>query len=453
MNEELQSMFDELREDLDREAPGLAVRRLENLAVSEVADLFAMLGIDERILLIRQMPAERAAAVLAEIDDRSLGDLLDILQDREIVELLDTLPSDDAADFVSHLDEEDQDRVIEMLDRVDHQDAVELKELLRYPEDTAGGVMAKEYLSIPQESAVGALQEALRTMDEAELYSMHFGFVVDRAGQLVGQVSLLKLLLSSPHETAAAIMDRDPIRAQVTDDQEQVANLFVRHDLVALPVVDSEGLLIGRITVDDAMDVLEEEATEDVARLAGSSAEEIGSTSVWEISRARLPWLLLGLGGELIAALVLSGFEETLRARVILAFFIPVVTATGGNTGIQTSAIMIRMLVTHDFDRRRAGRHLLREFLVALVIGLVLGGLMVVALLLWRHDAGLGLVIGLSLMSVVLVSGMVGSAVPLLCDRFGIDPTVATGPFITTTNDVLGLMVYLTLAHQLLQVW
>jgi magnesium transporter len=277
--------------------------------------------------------------------------------------------------------------------------------------------------------------------------------VVDRAGQLVGQVSLLKLLLSSPHETAAAIMDPDPIRAQVTDDQEQVANLFVRHDLVALPVVDSEGLLTGRITVDDAMDVLEEEATEDVARLAGSSAEEIGSTSVWEISRARLPWLLLGLGGELIAALVLSGFEETLRARVILAFFIPVVTATGGNTGIQTSAIMIRMLVTHDFDRRRAGRHLLREFLVALVIGLVLGGLMVVALLLWRHDAGLGLVIGLSLMSVVLVSGMVGSAVPLLCDRFGIDPTVATGPFITTTNDVLGLMVYLTLAHQLLQVW
>jgi magnesium transporter len=415
MNEGLQTLFDELRDDLDRESPALAARRLADLAASEVADLFALLGTDERILLVRQMPAEQAASVLAEIDDRSLTDVLEILQDREIVELLDTLPSDDAADLVSHLDEEDQDRVIEMLDRVDHQDAVELKELLRYPEDTAGGVMAKEYLSIPRDRTVGAVQEALRRMDEAELDSMHFGFVVDSAGHLVGQVSLLKLLLSAHHKTAAAIMDPDPIRAQVTDDQEQVANLFVRHDLVSLPVVDSEDRLIGRITVDDAMDVLEEEATEDVARL--------------------------------------SRFEETLRTRVILTFFIPMVMATGGNTGIQTSSIMIRMLVTHDLDRRRAGRHLLREFLVAMVIGLLLGALMVVTLLLWKHDADLGFVIGLSLMSVVLISGMVGSTVPLLCDRFGIDPTLATGPFITTTNDVFGLMVYLAIAHQLLQVW
>jgi magnesium transporter len=181
--------------------------------------------------------------------------------------------------------------------------------------------------------------------------------------------------------------------------------------------------------------------------------EEVGSTSVWEISRARLPWLLLGLAGQLLAALVLSRFEETLKTRVILTFFIPMVMATGGNTGIQTSSIMIRMLVTHDLDRRRAGQHLMREFLVALVIGLTLGGLMVVTLLLWRHEADLGFVIGLSLMSVVLISGMVGSTVPLLCDRFGIDPTLATGPFITTTNDVLGLMVYLAIAHQLLQVW
>jgi magnesium transporter len=453
MNEGLQILFDELRADLDRDSPALAARRLADLASSEVADLFALLATDERILLVRQMPAEQAASVLAEIDDRSLSDVLEILQDREIVELLDTLPSDDAADLVSHLDEEDQDRVIEMLDRVDHQDAVELKELLRYPEDTAGGVMAKEYLSIPEDRAVGTVHEALRTMDESELDSMHFGFVVDGAGRLVGRFSLLRLLLSPLHQTAAAIMDPDPIRAQVTDDQEKVANLFVRHDLVSLPVVDSEDRLIGRITVDDAMDVLEEEATEDVARLAGSSVEEVGSTSVWEISRARLPWLLLGLAGQLLAAVVLSRFEETLKTRVILTFFIPMVMATGGNTGIQTSSIMIRMLVTHDLDRRRAGQHLMREFLVALVIGLTLGGLMVVTLLLWRHEADLGFVIGLSLMSVVLISGMVGSTVPLLCDRFGIDPTLATGPFITTTNDVLGLMVYLAIAHQLLQVW
>jgi magnesium transporter len=451
--EDLQVVYDDLRENLDQDSPAAAARRLADLAPSEVADLFSLIDTDERILLVRQMPAEQAAAVLSEIDDRSLADVLELLQDREIVELLDTLPSDDAADLVGYLDEEDQDRVIEMLDRVDHQDAVELKELLRYPEDSAGGVMAKEYLSIPVDRPVGAVQEALRTMQESELDSMHYAFVVDGGGHLVGQISLLKLLLAPAHKPVAKVMELDPIRAQVSDDQEEVANLFIRHDLVSLPVVDGEDRLVGRVTVDDAMDVLEEEATEDVARLAGSSAEEFGSTSVWEISRARLPWLLLGLAGQLLAAVVLSRFEESLRTRVILTFFIPMVMATGGNTGIQTSSIMIRMLVTHDLDRRRAGRHLLREFMVALLIGALLGGLMVLTLLLWKQETGIGLVIGLSLMSVVLISGMVGSTVPLLCSRFGIDPTLATGPFITTTNDVLGLLVYLAIAHVLLQAW
>jgi magnesium transporter len=453
MNDELQAIFDDLRVDLDQESPATAARRLADLAPSEVADLFALIDADERILLVRQMPAEQAAAVLSEIDDRSLGDVLELLQDREIVELLDTLPSDDAADIVGQLDEEDRDRVIEMLDRVDHQDAVELKELLRYPEDTAGGVMGKEYLSIPHGSTVGAVNEALRNMEESEIDSMHYAFVVDGAGHLVGQVGLLRLLLSPPTQSIATIMEVEPVKAQVSDDQEQVANLFIRHDLVSLPVVDAHGRLVGRVTVDDAMDVLEEEVTEDVARLAGSSVEEFGSTSVWQISRARLPWLLLGLAGQLLAALFLSRFEESLRTRVILTFFIPMVMATGGNTGIQTSSIMIRMLVTHDLDRRRAGRHLIREFLVAVLIGALLGGLMVVILIIWKQQADIGIVIGLSLMSVVLISGMVGSTVPLLCSRFGIDPTLATGPFITTTNDVVGLMVYLAIAHSLLQIW
>lgn len=453
MNEELQPLFEALRADLDQDSPAAAARRLAELPPSEIADLFSPLDTRDRILLVRQMPAEQAASVLSEIDDRSLGDVLDLLQDREIVELLDTLPSDDAADLVSHLDEEDQGRLIRMLDRVDHQDAVELEELLRYPEDSAGGVMAKEYLSVPRDGAIGAVQEALRRMEESELNSMHYAFVVDAGGRLVGKISLLKLMLSDPGATAADVMETEPIRAQVADDQEQVANLFIRHDLVSLPVVDATDRLVGRVTVDDAMDVLEEEATEDVARLAGSSVEEVGSNSVWQISRARLPWLLLGLAGQLVGAVVLSRFEESLRARVILTFFIPMVMATGGNTGIQTSSIMIRMLVTQDLDRRRAGRHLLREFSVALLIGALLGAIMVVALLIWRQDIDLGLVIGLSLMSVVLLSGMVGSTVPLLCSRFGIDPTLATGPFITTTNDVLGLLVYLAIAHLLLQVW
>ncbi|HKK70507.1 MAG TPA: magnesium transporter [Candidatus Krumholzibacteria bacterium] len=451
MTDDLIVLYEAVRSDLERDDPRKAVERLEEVTPSDVADLFRSLEGDERIALVRAMPAERAAEVLAEIDDRSLVEVLEILQDDEIVGMLDTLPSDDAADLVGYMDTDDQDRLIQLLREVDHQDAVELQELLRYPEDTAGGVMAKEYLAARRDQSVGTVQHLVRKLPDEELASMHFCFVVDEAGRLVGQVGLLKLMLSPTEKPLHEVMEPDPLVAHVSDDQEEVANLFLWHDLLSLPIVDAGHRLVGRVTVDDAMDVLTEEATEDVARLAGSSAEEFGETSVWRISRARLPWLMLGLVGQLFAALIMSGFEESLRARVILTFFIPMVMATGGNTGIQTSSIMIRALVTHEFDRIRAGRHLARELGVSLLLGAVLGGLMVGVLTLWKQDPTVGVIIGVSLMTVVVMSAMVGSLVPLLCARIDVDPTLATGPFITTTNDVLGLMAYLWIAHSLLQ--
>ena len=450
MSDELLQLYDTVRGDLEREDAGAAAVRLQEVAAADVADLFRSLEPDERIALVRAMPADRAAEVLAEIDDRSVVDVLDLLQDTEIVDLLDTLPSDDAADLVGHLDSQDQDRLVDMLHKVDRQDAVELRELLRYAEDTAGGVMAKEYLAADQEQTVGTVQELIRRMADEDLHQMHFCFVVDHDGRLVGQVGLLKLMLSPPERRLREVMEDDPLVGHVSDDQEEVANMFLWHDLVSLPIVDAGHRLVGRVTVDDAMDVLTEEATEDVARLAGSSAEEVGETSVWRIGRARLPWLMLGLLGQLLAAVVMSRFEESLRTRVILAFFVPMVMATGGNTGMQTSSIMIRALVTHEFDRIRAGRHLLRELGVSLLLGLVLGGVMVGVLAAWKQDVTVGVVIGLSLMAVVVMSAMVGSLVPLICTRFDIDPTVATGPFITTTNDVLGLLAYLWIAQALL---
>lgn len=450
MTEDLQVLYDRVRAELERGDAAAAAARLVDVHSSDVADLFRSLSTEHCIALVRAMQADQAAAVLSEIDDRSLVDVLDLLHDGEIVEMLDTLPSDDAADLVAYLDEEGQDRVIELLHEVDRQDAVEIEELLRYAEDTAGGLMAKEYLAARADQTVGVVQGELRKVAEEDLAKLHFCFVIDAQGQLVGQVPLLKLMLSPQTRRLREIMDPDPLRATVHDDQEHVANQFLWHDLVSLPIVDDQNRLVGRVTVDDAMDVLTEEATEDMARLAGSSAEEVGETSVWRISRARMPWLFLGLIGQIVAALVLSRFEESLRARVILTFFIPMVMATGGNTGIQTSSIMIRMLVTHDFDRIRAGRHLLRELGVSLLMGALLGLVMVGVLALWKADVMLGLVIGLSLMSVVVMAAMVGSAVPLLCAKINVDPTLATGPFITTTNDILGLLAYLAIAHVLL---
>jgi magnesium transporter len=451
VNEDLQILYDRVQADLERNDAATAATRLIDVRPTDLVDLFRALSTEDTIAVVRAMQPEQAAAVLSEIDDRSLVDVLELLQDGEIVEMLDTLPSDDAADLVSYLDEEDQGRVLEQLRAVDRQDAVEIEELLRYAEDTAGGLMAKEYLAARENQTIGAVQEELRKVAEEDLSKLHYCFVIDAEGRLVGSVPLLKLMLSTRERRLHEIMDPDPMRATVHDDQEHVANQFLWHDLVSLPIVDDHGRLVGRVTVDDAMDVLTEEATEDMARLAGSSAEEVGETSVWRISRARLPWLLLGLLGQMGAALVLSRFEESLRARVILTFFIPMVMATGGNTGIQTSSIMIRALVTHDFDRIRAGRHLARELGVSLLMGLLLGLVMVGALVLWKQDAALGIVIGLSLMSVVVMAAMVGSAVPLLCAKLNIDPTLATGPFITTTNDILGLLAYLAIAHFLLQ--
>ncbi len=450
MTEDLQVLYDRVRAELERGDAAAAAARLVDIHSSEVADLFRSLSTEHCIALVRAMQADQAASVLSEIDDRSLVDVLDLLHDGEIVEMLDTLPSDDAADLVAYLDEEGQDRVIELLHEVDRQDAVEIEELLRYAEDTAGGLMAKEYLAARADQTVGVVQSELRKVAEEDLAKLHFCFVIDAQGKLVGQVPLLKLMLSAQTRRLREIMDPDPLRATVHDDQEHVAHQFLWHDLVSLPIVDDQNRLVGRVTVDDAMDVLTEEATEDMARLAGSSAEEVGETSVWRIGRARMPWLFLGLAGQIVAALVLSRFEESLRAKVILTFFIPMVMATGGNTGIQTSSIMIRMLVTHDFDRIRAGRHLVRELGVSLLMGALLGLVMVGVLAFWKSDVMLGVVIGLSLMSVVVMAAMVGSSVPLLCTKLKIDPTLATGPFITTTNDILGLLAYLTIAHVLL---
>jgi magnesium transporter len=217
-----------------------------------------------------------------------------------------------------------------------------------------------------------------------------------------------------------------------------------------MAVVDSNRRLVGRITVDDVIDVMTEEATEDMARFAGSSEEEFGQTSVKAISRARLPWLMMGLLGELLSALVISRFQAGLQVKVILAFFIPLVMATGGNSGVQTSSNLIRALATGNFDRFRARRHVAREVFVGLLNGFLLGGILVLTLILFRQDPSVGFVIGLSLMCVVVVATSIGTIVPLVLNWMGVDPALATGPFITTSNDVLGLLVYLSLAHKFL---
>lgn len=450
MLEDLQALYQQILERFEAGDAQGAADLVGELTPADAADLLRSFERDQKVEVLRLLPAETAANVLSELDERSLPELLDILEDEKIVDMLDILDSDDAADVVARMEEEQAERVVDLLDRVDHQDAVELTELLRYPEDSAGGVMAKEFLSVQQEQTLGSVVAALRRMDEEDLVSHHFAFVTDAQDHLVGQVPLLKLLLSDPLARAGEVMDDSPLTVSVLEDQEKVANLFRRQDLFSVAVVDERGRMVGRITVDDVMDVMSEEASEDIARLAGSSEEEIGETSVMRISRARMPWLLVGIVGQVMAALVMSRFEGELQARVILAFFVPMVMGTAGNTGIQTSSIVIRQLATEEFDRFRAWRHLGRELLVGVLNGLLLGGLMMIVMQLWGKDSSVGLVIALALTAVVVIASGVATIVPLALHRLRIDPTLATGPFITTTNDLLGITIYLTLANWLL---
>ncbi len=450
MIEDLKSLFEQIVQHIEEDDPQGAARLLAEVTPADAADVLRSFNHEQKVAVLRHLSADTAASILSELDERSLPDLLDLLEDKEIVDMLDELDSDDAADVVAQMEDDQAERVVDLLDQVDHQDALELSELLRYPEDSAGGVMAKEFLSVRRDQTIGSVVAALRKMDEEDLVSHHFAFVVDEQDRLVGQIPLLKLLLADPLARAEEVMTPDPLAVEVMMDQEEVAQLFRKQDLLSLAVVDANHRLIGRITVDDVIDVMTDEAAEDMARFAGSSEEEIGETSVKLISRARLPWLLLGLGGEMISALVISGYQENLRERVILAFFIPLVMATGGNSGVQTSANLIRALAMGRFDRFRARRHILREIGVGILNGFLLGSLVAIILVLTHQDPKVGMVIGLSLACVVLVATTVGTIVPLILHALKIDPALATGPFITTSNDVLGLLVYLGLAHKFL---
>jgi magnesium transporter len=266
----------------------------------------------------------------------------------------------------------------------------------------------------------------------------------------VGRLPLIHLLLADRDAPVRGVMEEDPLYVAVDLDQEDVANFFMTHDLISLPVVDAQLRMVGRITADDIMDVLEEEATEDFSRLAGVSVAEFGEQSALRVARTRLPWLLGALGGELGAVMVLSHFEQSLQTMVALAFYIPMIMALAGNVGIQTSSVVVRGLATGEVALYRIGRHVLREIATSLVIGVTVAASLVAVSYWLNHDLYLSMVLGTAMLLVVLMASMVGTGVPLVLNRLGIDPAVATGPFITTSNDLFGLAIYLGLASLML---
>lgn len=435
-------LVDDVAALVEEKQKGMVLNLVADLRAADLADLLTRLPEEAAQQVVRWMPGEETSEAVAELESGDRADLLDGLTDRELITLLDHLDTDDAADVLADIDEARADSVLTQLE-----DADDVEALLRYDEDTAGGLMGTELVSVPIGATIAEATEAVRACADT-VDPIYVVYVTDAEHRLVGAVPLKRLLLSQADAAVAEVTDRDLVTVGPDLDQEEVARLMERYDLVSLPVVSATGKLIGRITIDDVVDVIREEAEEDLQRAVGITGDEELSSSVFAVSRGRLPWLAIGMAGAFVSGLVIQGFEGALAQAIVLATFIPLVTATGGNAAIQSAAIAVQGLTSGDLWLADGLKRLGKEMLVALLNGVVLGaGIGAVVVLMGLGDpVRLALTVGLTLLTVVVLATTVGALVPFALQRAGIDPASAMGPFVTTLNDIVGLSVYFAIA-------
>ncbi len=437
----LDEILDDIQYLIKKGQTNFVLNIIADMHPADIAEIMGHLDEDERRAIFNLLPPELASDVLAELEENVKEDILKGMNTEQIAEMIHEMDSDDAADIVSELPVE---QASEVLKRVPEESSEEIQELLLYPEDTAGGIMAKEYVAVNANSTVrDAIEEIRKRYQDVE--DVYHVYVIDDFGTLVGMVSLRDLILAEPDTRVRDIMKEDVISVDSDMDQEEVARLFRKYNLVSAPVVNKRHKLIGRITVDDVVDVIDEEIDEDLGKIAGTGEESVLEDSVLEISRARLPWLILSFVGEIISAFILSSFSATMEEIITSAFFIPIVMAMGGSSGQQSSIIVVRGLATGEISFKDTGRRLFREIRVALLNGFILGSLIFLIISLWQHDPTFGLILGSTLIIVVLNASFIGATIPLIFKKFNIDPALATGPFIATFNDVVGLLIYFSM--------
>lgn len=434
-------LIEEVKDYIEQENRLLLENLIDEMRPADVADLIEHLKPDERLFLFKLLEPEGAGEVLVEIEPPVQERIISGLDNEAISEIVEELDSDDAADLVGDLPAE---RAREIIKTVGDDVSEELGKLLPYAEDTAGGIMALEFVAIRADAKVMDAVETIREKRE-EVENLYYLWVVDDFERLAGLISLKDLLLESPDRKVSDIMNPEVISVHTNTDQEEVVRLVKKYDLVSIPVVDEQHRLVGRITHDDIIDVIEEEVDEDISLMAGVINQEIAEESPLKISRARLPWLIVGLLGGILAAAVISQFESSLERILALSFFFPVVMAMGGNTGTQAATVAVRGLATGDISLVNIEKRLWVEMKVALVNGVICGILLGLIVGFWLSDYWLGAVVATALILIILNSGFIGAAVPLVLKRLNIDPAIATGPFVTTSNDILSLLIYLGL--------
>lgn len=422
------------------------VRLFEDLHYADIAEIINELDSSESVYLIRLLDSERTGDVLTELDEDSREEILGQLSAAEIATELSEIDTDDAVDIITELSDELAKEVISEIE--DREYAAEILELMRYDEDTAGGLMAKELIKVNENWNITTCVREMRAQAEY-VTRVHSIYVVNDENVLKGRLSL-KDLLTSPNDAHIKDVYIPKVDfVSVHERAEEVAKVMAKYDLEAIPVVDEMNRLVGRITIDDIVDVIREEADKDYQQMAGITQDVEADDSILDLTRARLPWLLVGLIGGLGAAMIMGGFEDIISEHAVLFFFTPLIAAMAGNVGVQSSAIVVQGIANDDIKGSIASR-LSKEMLLALFNGMILAVLLFASTWIWKGELLSALAISLSLIVVIVMAGLIGTFIPLFLHKRGIDPAVATGPFITTSNDIFGILIYFWMAKLIL---
>lgn len=441
--------IEKLIDDQNREA---VLAELKGMHTADIAELFQHLNLHQAEWVFELIPErEQKADVLMELDEEDRRKLLEGMDPEQIGHYIDLLDTDDAVDLIQELDEEDRDEVIQNIGNVEQ--AGDIVDLLQYPEDTAGGLMGTELISVNENLSMPDCLKEMRHQAE-DLDDIYYVYVVDDDNRLKGVLPLKKMITDPSVSKIKHVMEENPISVKVDMPIDEVAIDFEKYDLVAMPVVDSIGRLMGQITVDDVMDQVRELQERDYQLASGISSDVDADDSILAQTKARLPWLLIGIAGGLLSSLILSGFEAQLAAVTALAYFIPLIGGTGGNVGVQASAIVVQGLANGRLELKEFWNQLCKELKISLLNGVVISvAVFIYTLLTEPGNYALTFAVGLSLFCIVVFSTVFGALVPLTLEKMKINPALATGPFIQITNDVVGLMIYVGMAVWMLDIF
>ena len=439
---DLDNILNKVRASLERDDLNGAVAAIEALRPPDQADLFQELDDQHQTVLLPRLDPEDSADILEELEDEEAARIVATLPREMVVRILNQMEPDEAADVLGEMTPADAQSLVDDLD-----DPAEVRPLLLHPEDTAGGLMTSEFLALGRRMTVAEALPALRNW-KPDADDIHEVYVVDRFGRLAGMIGMRRLLGMEPSTVLMDVVESDVVSVPLAADQEECARLMSRYDLASLPVVDDSGVLVGVITIDDVIDVLEEETTEDFQRFGGTQPLDRPylDSGVLTVVRKRIGWLLLLFLTETLTGSVLRHFEEEMAAVVSLAFFIPLLIGTGGNAGSQTTSTIIRALAVEDLDKRGLLRPLLHESIVGVVLGLLMGVVAYGRAMLWDTGQAVALTVAVAIFAIVLWANILGSILPIIANRLRIDPTVVSGPAMSTLVDATGLFIYFSIA-------